>query len=209
MWLYLHIGVRGTFWPDEWHRIINDCSGSLGAMFFLVLEWGIVFNMKCGPWNRNGALSQIRAQAEEYFRDYDWKDPMFRMIYPLLVLDWRLFGAEIGTEGHMKKIWEQLKHHEAFQLKGEKMKMGRWMSWFKSYRRFRKWRMPLLLILLVMGMKRGWWTTISQTPLFQHLESTDIGDASGAADDSHVDDEEEEPWAAPPDALAASGTLHI
>ena len=73
--------------------------------------------------------------------------------------------AARGTPEHLEKVWADLQRLEVFNRKGTRVKLGRWGSWFQAARSWDGQRNGCLLVLLYMGITRGWWCDLSDLPL--------------------------------------------
>lgn len=78
----------------------------------------------------------------------------------------------MGSEQHMKTVFESLRWSRVFKSKQDRVKLGRWASWFNANRSWRGEKMPLLLVLMYMGMQKGWFKSIWDLPIFssRHME---------------------------------------
>jgi hypothetical protein len=101
-----------------------------------------------------------------------------------------IWDLNMGSEEHMRSVFEGLKYCQVFKTKQERVKLGRWASWFNANRSWRGQRMPLLLILMYMGVRKGWFKNIADLPLFsnthkdldrQQLEAADAVVSSAAS----------------------------
>ena len=90
------------------------------------------------------------------------------------------------TSEHMQEVFEALPRSKIFQQKGDKVKLGRWASWFNANRAWRGQKMALLLVLLFMGLNKGWWSKMSELPIFS-------GGRHDLPDDASEGDPEDEP----------------
>lgn len=91
--------------------------------------------------------------------------PLYLMLYEQLCRERKEPIMDRGSPQHLTKVWDDLKSLEIFTKKGTRVKLGRWGSWFQACRPWDGQRTAGLLILLYMGVARGWWTDISDMPL--------------------------------------------
>ena len=75
------------------------------------------------------------------------------------------FTLNRGSEEHMADIFNRVKLCDAFQKKGERVKLGRWASWLRATKSWRAKKMQVLLVLVWAGTKRGWWKSFADLPL--------------------------------------------
>ena len=78
----------------------------------------------------------------------------------------RIVDPHMGTIAHMQEVFLLIQSSPVFVKKMERVKLGRWASWFNAAKAWRGSKQPLLLILLFMGTKKGWWKSWQQMPIF-------------------------------------------
>lgn len=191
-WELQKMGVRGSVTEDEWHRITNDLAAAARAsgLWKFILEWGCVANFRAGPWRGASFLQTLRGAAEVFFADADESDPLFVSLYDRIAQD---FGMDrdinFGTDSHMKEVFQRCKEHNVWRRKGTKMKMGRWTSWYICMEELQDGRHLLLLVLVLVGLRQGWWASLADSPLFRiaPLSATeDMPPAAQASDPERV-----------------------
>lgn len=118
-----------------------------------------------------------------------------------------------GSVSHRLEVWEAARTSRIFNQKGPKVKLGRWCSFLNANRFFRGEEYALLLILVYMGVLRGWWRDADEIPTLSHrLALLDDGQAcEGDRADIAIDDAEVEagaplePRLVQPSAASSSG----
>lgn len=73
-------------------------------------------------------------------------------------------GPEMGSEEHMRRIFERLSSCPKFHSKGVRVKLGRWQSWFKATNDWRGQRFTVLLVLLYLGLRKRWFKSLKELP---------------------------------------------
>ena len=82
-----------------------------------------------------------------------------------------IWDLDMGSEEHMKSVFEGLKWSRVFTCKQDRVKLGRWASWFNANRAWRGQKQPLLLILCYMGVRKGWFTSMGDLPIFSSTQT--------------------------------------
>jgi hypothetical protein len=113
---------------------------------------------------------------------------------------------DVHTSEHMQEVFEALPRSKIFQQKGDKVKLGRWASWFTANRAWRGQKMVLLPVLLYMGLNKGWRSKMSELPTFSGGSYDLPGDASESDTEDEPEPGEQEPAPAPGPAGAASSS---
>ena len=68
-----------------------------------------------------------------------------------------MLGSVFGTPAHEQLVFSLCRSHACFSSKGSRVKIGRWASWFNANREWASKRSVFLLVLLYMGVSKGWW----------------------------------------------------
>lgn len=96
-------------------------------------------------------------------------------------------SVELGAFGlgFMEPTFLKMKSAVVFHKKQERVKLGRWASWLNANRSWRHSRCALLLDLMDMGCKTGWFNRWEDRPTFDTVSpavgAIDPDVASGAA----------------------------
>ena len=79
----------------------------------------------------------------------------------------------LNTKAHQEQVWHPLRYCKTMQRKGAKVKLGRWLGWFRAFgEKKSEWSISLMF-LVVLGIAKGSWKTLWDSPL--HSRSA-IGD---------------------------------
>lgn len=70
----------------------------------------------------------------------------------------------MGTKDHQKYVFKLLAACPKFHKKGTKVKLGRWQSWFKATADWKGHRNSALLILMYLGLKKKWFSSLRDLP---------------------------------------------
>ena len=177
-WMDSHRGgILGTTTEDICHRIFNDLKSALiqSGTWICVMEHTIVYNTPRGPFGSQAFLGQISAAATRFFKTHDEKSVLFRLAYPDITKEQGLCSAMMGTDDHIKQVWERAKVCTKFLTTGANVKLGRWHSFFNSAKSWKPWRSTYLMILNYFW--RGWWQCLNELPSLNGFDFTD-GDES-------------------------------
>lgn len=72
-------------------------------------------------------------------------------------------GAGQGSsQEHFQAVWERCAGHDLCRIKGPRVKLGRWASFLNANREWARKRTLYLLIILYMGLSKGWWANVSE-----------------------------------------------
>ena len=157
---------------DPFHKTWNLVKGSVRHAGFwdLIQEWTWTINALHGPWMGDAFFETVRAAGQEYFSKATHECDMFRFLYPFLCDVAGDVSPERGTEPHLKKMFAAAKESPVFRRKGDHVKLGRWMSfWREMDARDGDWGV-LQLVLLYVGRREGWWTDIDSSPVCTAFE---------------------------------------
>lgn len=162
------LGVRSTTTPDPYHRHYgNDIKSGLitSGAWVIVCEHTLLFNVRTAPWQAGGHFNLLSEAAATYFTTRSPSCPLFLMMYEHICNERNEAVVDRGTPAHFQKVWNDIKGLEVFRKKGTRVKLGRWGSWFRACRSWDGMRNGCLLVLLYMGVLRGWWRDLADMPL--------------------------------------------
>ncbi|CAE7032373.1 dpf-6 [Symbiodinium sp. CCMP2592] len=184
LWLDNCVQLRGSTIEDPSHRFHgNDFKNAFVAsgVWLNVCEWGVLYNATTAPYEGHGNFSLLQECKEQYFKLRDHTCPLFALLYEPICDELRLPLLERGTEDHMRRVFHQIQGCAIFHRKGDRVKMGRWASWFRAAKFWRGQKMPALLVLLFAGIQRKWWDSLSGLPLL-NVRSEELQDHPEAGD---------------------------
>lgn len=104
------------------------------------------------------------------------------------------FGPDFGEEAHLAFVFRQIQECTKFHKKGDRVKGGRWASWFDRHDDWRKARFPVLLVLLYYGIEeKKWWKDVSSCPYLDSrgldmADMTEEAEAPADIEPGSVDD---------------------
>lgn len=126
----------------------------------------------------------MQQAAEDLFQKFE--DPcaneLFMVLYQDLAEDLGLQGpSQEGSSEHLQAVYQRAKHEAINLKKGNKFKGARWFSFFQAIRPLESSWALMLMVLLWMGLRNGWFATLSESPLFKpwHCAAAGSGESEG------------------------------
>ena len=133
-------------------------------------EWASVLSLRKGAWGKNANHRVLEAVAKELFEKLDETNALFEHLYPEFC---GYFGTthdvDYGTKAHMRKVWLRLKSEMLDPISENAFKRSRWWCFeLKGFKLLttRGGIFGLLMLLVYVGWKRGWWKTFRESPLY-------------------------------------------
>lgn len=145
--------ARSTTVEDPWHRCFNDLKDSVASSGarLVVLEHTVVFNSPTGPWGSHAFSGQIRGAAQEFLSCHDHRCELYRFFYAGIAKDLGMGVLDMGSDSHMAETWARAKASACFLCKGDRVKLGRWQSWFNVAKKWRPFRTAYTMVLCWVG----------------------------------------------------------
>eukprot|EP00971_Amphidinium_carterae_P349807 6491236-Amphidinium_carterae.2 len=192
LYLEQYLGARVTLSFDPLHRLTNDWlqAQRRTGMINLRLAYSTVLKLRHGPWGGSGNHRILQAITSEYFALRDHTCELFQLLASDIAksdesLRWE---REKGTDAHLKKVFAHTQEVLAHALQLSVVAESRWWQFESQSRYFAKHRWPMVLVLVYLGLRRGWYKNVLQSPLFTshrpEIEPT-------SEDLHHLKDEEE------------------
>ncbi|CAE7837000.1 dpf-6 [Symbiodinium sp. CCMP2592] len=187
LWLDNCVQLRGSTIEDAYHRWPgNDFKNALvhSGLWLNVCERAALYNAATAPYENHGNFSLLAESAKQYFELRDHTCPLFALLYDPICSELGLSLLERGTEEHMKRVFESIRTSRVFQQKMDRVKLGRWASWFRATESWQGQKMPALLVFLWMGIQRKWWTSLAELPILSLREEDVFREKAEAASSS-------------------------
>ena len=128
----------------------------------MVLLTSLTFNLCFGPWEGSAWFEKVKGSAADLLAKEGAHGPLFSALYGPICHDLGIEGE--GTWAHKQAVLEQLRTGEAFSLKGPRVTLRRWFSWFSAQGfHDRVWHQRLLAILNI-ALSLGVYSNYSQVP---------------------------------------------
>ena len=167
-------------------------------------EFKPLCDLRYGPWAGQGSHRILKNAAFEFF-DVETSDGvLFSLFYEEYLKDSGGEDPDEGSATHRLRIWRRWRTEMLHAPMGGKVKDGRWWNLEGRGMTVMKQRLPLLMILTWYGFRRGWWYSLSETPLLKldtfnerahadcHAADPEEVDEEEAAQDSNAEEEEVE-----------------
>lgn len=187
---------------DIHHRIWNDIKNSINdaGLWHIILLTTVVFNMPFGPWDGGAWFVKMKEQSEEMMQSLSPSNPLFDALYELICID--LCIEADGSVEHKAMIFRMVFAGDAFKVKGSKVSLRRWFSWFAAAHLYLPLWHQRLMALIGIGQTTKVYKGFKDVPLWSSVTTRagNVGDAEadgGPSSDSEDDGENDAPAAAP------------
>ena len=170
--MYLDWNVRGSFHNDPHHRRWDNCLNSMtmSGCLLIKLESMLVHSFAMGPWQGCANFGCIKDAVQEWTSSCTVSDPLFQTMYPTICRHFykgRL-PQDYGSVEHQTEMWSGMASHIVFLHAGMRAKMNRWYQLMLKTQLFRPYLGMVLAVCLYVGISKGWWQNIADTPLMRH-----------------------------------------
>ena len=168
-WILDEKNVSGSLWGDPLHDDWNGLqSASAEADVWLAwLERAVVLNLPFGPWRKDAFFQDVANNGPKILQELTIDDEAFQELYPRIALEMGLaIQPSDDPTAHKLTILEKVRHSPLLSRRGKKVRMGRWFSVCDRSEERKGELMPTLLVLLHLGVRRGFWPCMQQSPLF-------------------------------------------
>lgn len=173
--------LRGTRRNDPWHKLHRLTQGVVKAcgLWVVVLEFTIVFNLLHAPWGGDAFFWTVQDAAKRYMECASIDDPLFGYMYEDLSVSAGSVGLDFGTVEHMQRMLSRLGQSPVLASKGDHVRLGRWMSFFREADKRSDSLYELLVFLVYIGYRCKFWSTIDDSPLTAGRRDDAGGDQEG------------------------------
>eukprot|EP00971_Amphidinium_carterae_P043356 853390-Amphidinium_carterae.1 len=149
------------------------------GMWLPLLERCVVANLPSGPFQGHAFHQVIRSSASHFFQTSDESNPLFQHMFPKLASDFDLHALDQGSAEHQKAVWERCKLCDFLHKKGARVRMGRWYALFHAIAESKGEMTCLLMVLIYVGLKEGYWKALTDSPLFKTTAGISKGKGKG------------------------------
>ena len=149
---------------DIYHREWNDVKYGLQRthLWQSVVLTTLAFNLFYGPWETCTWHSKMVENTEEWLCLVTPRDPLFLALYERICKDQ---GQEpSGDPQHALEILLGVARAKCWKTKGPKVTLRRWFSWLPAFFHYDTLWHTLLLLLSVMGIRKGAYTRAKDLP---------------------------------------------
>eukprot|EP00971_Amphidinium_carterae_P139517 2764327-Amphidinium_carterae.1 len=181
--------LRITLTGDVFHRRHNDFLLALGdaECVNLRLAFKTLCRLQRAPWGSDANLAEMRSCARHLFELHTPGHPVFQWLLQDIA---REVGAEHKdrelSAAEELQVWESLKGELMSQPLGPECTTTRWFNFEVVSRHLAKRRHRTQLVLIVLGMLRGWWTP-STCPLVQERRSDEADSGEPLKENGELD----------------------
>jgi hypothetical protein len=183
-YLFKKLRLRGSLIADPWHQDWNGLRSAAAeaGLWGICLERCIVHNFPSGPWEGCAAHQSVKGAGKHFFETSDEHNDLFSLVFERLSMAFGDIPMDFGSHRHRKQVWDRCKEAGCMKNKGASVRMGRWYDLFAKESDLEPGHSEvLLLILLYMGMRDNWWTSVMQCPLFTMGMPPHVRDEAAAA----------------------------
>jgi len=119
-----------VFLQDPAHRCWNDIRAAIvdSGHWGHVLLTSVAYNCQFGPWSTESVWADQKESMEEFITLSGPSCPVWESLLPSICRD---LGLEHGCvdAALLQELWDELPSCSAWQAKGSKVALCRWMSW--------------------------------------------------------------------------------
>lgn len=183
-YLFKKLRLRGSLVADPWHQDWNGLRSAAAeaGLWGICLERCLVHNFPSGPWEGCAAHQSVKGAGKHFFETADEHNDLFSLMFERLCLAFGDVPMDFGSHRHRQAVWDRCKQAACMKNKGPSVRMGRWYDLFGKEADLEPGHNEvLLLILLYMGMKDMWWTSVTESPLFNSGVPTHVHEEAAAA----------------------------
>lgn len=182
-------GLRGTGTDDMMHSQWNGTRMAIrkSGLHFCFLEVAMVLNMFTAPFGGDTFWGQIVSTMEEYVRDNNSDDPLFRFFAPALSTEGMKRSVDYGSDHQLNDLWRGLQSMPFMLAKPSRMKTTRWFHFIRLGRDLVGYWFGLLFALVVLALDQGWDISAEVFTVLGHSGGTSAaGSARGDGGESQL-----------------------
>ena len=181
--MYEDLKMRGTRSRDRCHKIPNAVKGAQVAsgVWILTLENVVVENIVHGSWESDNVYQSMKDNVIRWHASETAENELFQFFYPWHCRVNGIVGPEFGTKHHQEEVWKMLPKLPVLESKRAFVRVGRWFKAQDAIMDNFAERPLFCMCLVILGIAKGYWTTLWGSPLFQRTGSLEIFDLDGGA----------------------------
>ena len=157
---------------DIFHREWNDTrlAVTLSHLWDVVILTTVVFNLPHGPWDGGTWHNKMKESALRIIAAMPSSNPLFVALYELICEDLGLTPS--GDLDHKEAVREMMMNGDAFRVKGAKVSLRRWFSWFAAADLYLPLWHQRLMTLITIGQATGVYKVLRDVPLWSNFVDT-------------------------------------
>ena len=165
--MFKDLKVRGTRIRDHAHKMHNLTKNATvqSGLWIVVLESVVGFNLPGGPWEGDAFYRSFTETGRQFLHESDHRNPVFQFFYERIAMEQGNVCMGFLTDEHMRAVWEGLYSCKTLARKGSKVKLGRWLGWHRATKEKRHEWSIYVMFLVVLGMRKGMWTDVWDSPV--------------------------------------------
>ena len=187
VWLLLGKGLRMTVTWDVFHRVHNDvlAATSSAGLASVRLDAMHLLKYREGPFSSESNASVMKEAARDLFSSSPAGNPLWDVLYSAVAVEHghSVHAPDFGSEEHMEQTWTETLRLAAKRGGASKTRPSRWFAFERASRSAVAERHTDLLLLLWLGCRRSWWTSMEANPLMAvwKPKAETEGEAAGEA----------------------------
>eukprot|EP00971_Amphidinium_carterae_P276856 5494429-Amphidinium_carterae.3 len=161
--VYLAARGRITVTPDTFHRQHNDWLLAIGHSGLVDVRnaYKPLGKLRRAPWSSEGHHEELIATAKHFFATHTVGHPLVQWLLDDLSAEMGCSRESRGlTPEEELDLFKQLGHELCKEPLGAELKSSRWFNYECVARHSSKHKCRTLLLLLVLGIRRKWWSTL-------------------------------------------------
>ena len=168
------MGVSGQGQYDIWHIIQGILQQTYARLRLSAKrkEGAVSLRAFCGPWQSQAFWGQFMGAKKLFFKA-GWRNPCYGACFPMICKDRGYSFEKQCTPGFAEWLFSVLPEAEVLQHIGTAPVLGRWGNFETKFAKVKQHRGLILAILLFLGIQRGWFKKVSQSPLFKIVADND------------------------------------
>lgn len=166
-YLYCDLDVRGTRVRDYSHKNHNLVKMACveAGVYIIVLETVVGFNLPGGPWDGDAFFNGLVSTGRAFLATAGYTNGIFQHFYENICKERGLVGHDFNTKTHQQQVWDSLRFCKTLQRKGAKVKLGRWLGWFRALDEKKSEWSIFLMFVVVLGIEKNLWKSVWDSPL--------------------------------------------
>jgi len=182
----LQVGLRGEQWKDWSHRRWNNVLLSMhrAGLGRVKIERTMCMNLRFGPWHGHSHWHTMHEAFLEYHRSSSHRCPLFQLLMERIARQRNggVLSSDFGSEEFAKGLWDSLPKASYWGGIKNEVKLNRFFSFCGRSREFRPDEGTVLLALLYIGINKGWFSGVDDTPLCNASKRVDLDSVVASAE---------------------------
>ena len=167
------IQLRGINNFDVWHIVEGATKKAYVriGLHYKKLEGMVCYRCFGGPFASRSFWGQAVACGKEFFAMYGPDNEIFQLCKPFLCIDRKIPMVVQEEAGFDEKLWKECPASKFMSGIGFQPTLGRWGEFEEKHDDNKEDRAIILMVLIRMGIVKGWWPIIESSPLYNVLNA--------------------------------------